>query len=207
MKNCFIFLLLLLSYGLTKSQEAYPDSTMAFSGTVLSASDSALITNVHVINLSRGTGTATNRDGRFLLTVSDQDTIKFSCVGYHEYFVNIHLLLVRPEIMIFLEADTVLMDELRISPLPPRHFFKPVFMDTRVANEKIPDLHIPGIKLIPGYTPPTGIIIPTGPAQLLYDAFNKKARLNRKLRNNRKKYTEYLIPEGGDSLVYPEKIK
>lgn len=206
MKNCFFLLLLLLSYGLTKGQEIYSDSSMSFNGTVLSASDSLTIPNVHVLNLSRGTGAASNSEGNFMITVEEKDTLKFSCIGYHDYYIPIHFSVLRPDILIFLEADTVLMDELRISPLPPRHFFKPVFMETRVPHEKLPDLHIPGIKLIPGYTPQTGIIA-TGPAQLLYDAFNKKARLNRKLRKNRKKYTQYLIPEGGDSLVYPEKIK
>ena len=54
-----------------------------------------------------------------------------------------------------------------------------------------------------GPLPKTGIVFP-GPVDLLYNAFNKQARLSRKLRKNRKKYEQYLIPEVGDSLVWPK---
>jgi hypothetical protein len=59
----------------------------------------------------------------------------------------------------------------------------------------------------PGYVPPTGIIIPKGPTQLLYDVFNKKARTKRKLKRNRNKYSGYITPVLGDTLIYPEKIE
>ena len=108
--------------------------------------------------------------------------------------------------MIFLKTDTVLMDEVLISPLGPRRFFKLRFMETRIPEEKqlTFDLNIPELKNDPGYVPETGIRF-TGPFQALYNAFNKSARLSRKLKNNREKYSKYLVPEVEDSLIYPEK--
>jgi hypothetical protein len=100
-----------------------------------------------------------------------------------------------------------MMKELRISPLPPRQFFKITFLETKVPFEDLPDLQIPGIMKDPGYVPPTGIIIPKGPTQLLYDVFNKKARTKRKLKRNRNKYSGYITPVLGDTLIYPEKIE
>lgn len=98
------------------------------------------------------------------------------------------------------------MDEVLISPLGPRRFFKLRFMETRVPEENQLTFHlnIPELKNDPAYVPETGIRF-TGPVQALYNTFNKSARLSRKLKNNRKKYSKYLIPEVGDSLKYPEK--
>jgi len=175
-----------------------PDSTFLLSGKVLRRADSLSIPNTHVLNLSRGTGTITNAEGRFMLTVGDNDTLKFSCIGFKEHHMNINSMLLRSSVMVFLQTDTVMMDELRVTPLPPRRFFKYVFLETRVPDEKLPELNLlPMIGNDPGNVPQSGIII-KGPAQMLYDAFNKKARLQRKLKRNREKYLPYLMPEEQD---------
>lgn len=199
------YLFLLISVYLL-SQDIERDSLVFLDGMVMLPNDSTGIPDVHVLNLSKGTGTVTSLDGTFSLTVRDHDTLKFSCIGYQDYSVSINRVMTRKNLMIFMQADTVLMDEVRILPLGPRRFFKLRFMETRVPGEKIEELelNIPGIKEDPGYTPQTGIHF-TGPIQFLYDAFNRSARLQRKLRKNREKYSRYLVPEVGDSLIYPEK--
>lgn len=190
------------------SQEYAEDSLLYLNGIVALPSDSTGIPDVHVLNLSKGTGTVTSLTGAFMLSVRNQDTLKFSCIGYQDHFLIISSLLIRIDMMVFLHTDTVFMDEVLISPLGPRRFFKLRFMETRVQGEKAIeiDLHLPGIKKDPAYTPPTGIRF-TGPVQFLYDAFNRSARLHRKLRKNREKYSKYIQPVVGDSLKYPEKIK
>ncbi len=190
-------------------QEASPDSLSLFSGYALYSVDSVAIPNVHVLNLSKGTGTVSGQDGSFELLVRDADTLKFSCIGLRDHFIHINTLLLRPELMVFLLPDTIMMDELRVSPLPPRRFFRTVFLNTRLPKAEsefdVMSLNL-GLMLKndPANIPATGIHF-TGPTQLLYNAFNKKARLDRKLRRNRKKYSKYLVPEVGDSLVWPEK--
>jgi len=133
------------------------------------------------------------------------DTLRFSCVGFQDYFLQINSSLLRTDLIITLMRDTILMDELRVSPLPPRRFFKYVFLETRLPKKEEPDLNLFFfLGKDPGYVPEPGVHF-TGPVQLLYNAFNKKARLDRKLRKNREKYSKYLVPEKGDSLVFPRK--
>lgn len=181
------------------------DSLYRFSGTVLHAHDSMALPNVHVLNLTKGTGTITSEKGTFVLSVRNADTIKFSSIGFEDHNIIICSLLLRDKVLIFLRTDTVQMKEFTVYPFPPRRFFKLVFLETRVPDEKIPDFCFPGLKDDPGYVPPIGIRM-MGPTQFLYNTFNKKARTRRKLIKNRKRYSKYIVPVGEDSLRYPEKI-
>jgi len=182
-----------------------PDSLFSFSGYTVYAADSAAIPFVHVLNLSKGTGTVSGEDGGFELSVRDFDTLKFSCIGLRDHYIHVNALLLRPELMVLLQQDTVLMDELRVSPMPLRRFFRLVFLDTRIPPPKELELNLgPLLKKDPGNIPHTGISF-GGPVQALYNAFNKKARLNRKLRRNREKYSKYITPVVADSLVFPKK--
>ncbi len=120
-------------------------------------------------------------------------------------YIHINTSIMRPELLVLMHPDTIVMKEVRISPLPPRRFFRYVFLDTKLPPPEEPVLNLgPLLKANSGNIPPIGIRF-TGPTQLLYNAFNKQARLDRKLRRNRKKYSKYIVPEEGDSLVYPEK--
>ncbi len=207
MKNLIAIFFVLLGAGKLSAQEAVPDSLYFFSGYTVSAIDSSAIPNSHIINLSKGAGTVSSVDGSFALRVRDMDTLKFSCVGFHDYFLYINSSLLRPDLIITLKRDTILMDELRVSPLPPRRFFRYVFLETRIPKKEEPDLNLQlMLGRDPAKVPETGIRF-TGPVQLLYNAFNKKARLDRKLRKNREKYSKYLEAEVGDSLVFPRKVE
>ena len=205
LKKHVLFILLLASIGLSFGQNVTNDSVYRFSGTVFHAHDSIALANVHVLNLSKGTGTITSEKGGFILSVRNADTIKFSSIGFADHYMIIRALLLRDTLMIYLRVDTVQMKEFTVYPFPPRRFFKLVFLETRVPNEKIPELCFPGFKNDPGRIPPTGISV-MGPTQFLYNTFNKKARTRRKLIKNRKRYSKYIVPEVGDSLVFPEKL-
>ena len=203
LKNAFLIpLIFLVTIGLN-GQGASPDSLIYFSGYTAYSVDSASIPNVHVLNLSKGTGTVSSTDGSFELYVRDADTIKFSCIGMRDRYIQINASTMRPKLLVLLHPDTIIMKEVRISPLPPRRFFRYVFLDTKLPQPEEFELYLgPLINADPGYIPPVGIRF-SGPAHLLYKAFNKQARLDRKLRRNRKKYSKYIVPEKGDSLVYP----
>lgn len=199
------YILLLFAASL-HAQEQLSDTLIILNGFTVFSDDSTSISDVHVLNLSRGTGTVSSFDGSFKISASNDDTIKFSCIGYHDYFLNVNARLIRSEMLILLQTDTVFMKEVLISPLGPRRFFKLLFLQTRVPEENglTFDLNIPMLKNDPGYVPRTGIHF-GGPVQALYNAFNKSARLRRKLQNNRNKYSKHLFPVVADSLVYPEK--
>ncbi len=205
LKKHVLFILLLAVAKLSFGQNVVKDSLYRFSGVVLHAQDNIALANVHVLNLSKGTGTITAENGSFVLSVRNADTIKFSSIGLEDHKMIIRSLLHRDTFMLFLRTDTVQMEEFTVYSFPPRRFFKLVFLETRVPDEKIPEFHFPGIKNDPAYTPQTGISV-MGPTQFLYNTFNKKARTRRKLIKNRKRYSKYVVPEVGDSLAYPEKI-
>ena len=187
------------------AQDVQNDSLFRFSGFVLFPDDSTGVPNAHILNLSKGTGTISARDGSFELSVRNADTLKFSCIGFQDRYLQINHLLRRDDIMIFLENDTILMDELLVHPLGPRRFFKYTFMELKLP-EKIDEYSIsPGLFMLKQgeeAVPQTGIIF-GGPVQALYNVFNKQARTSRRLRKNREKYMPFLVPEVGDSLVYP----
>lgn len=118
-------------------------------------------------------------------------------------YIQINASIMRTELLVLMRPDTIVMKEVRISPLPPRRFFRYVFLDTRLPEAKEIELNLgPLLKMDPGNIPATGVHF-GGPIHALYNAFNQKARLDRKLRRNRKKYSKYIVPEEGDSLVYP----
>lgn len=201
MKKIIIFSILIPWYVSLTGQNI-PDSLYSFSGYVLHATDSIPIRNAHILNLDKGTGTISGEDGSFFLMVRENDSLKFSCVGFRDRYMVMNAAMMRRGIRVLLQADTIQMEEVRISPLPPRHLFPTVFLQTKLPEPERMELNLlPMIKSDPGNVPATGIHF-TGPVQLLYNAFNKKARLSRKLKNNRKKYAPYLKPEAGDSLVW-----
>lgn len=193
---------------LVSAQEVDDVRFYRFSGFVKSSADSTHVPNVHILNISKGTGTVSGLDGSFELMVRDNDTIKFSSIGFEERHLMINNLIRRQKIQVYLNRDTVLMEEFLVHPLGPRRFFKYEFMALELP-EPVFEFEINEnffrLKEGEGPLPATGIIF-TGPVQGLYNLFNKKERTNRKLRKNRKKYKDVLEPVKGDSLVWPEEI-
>jgi len=205
MKKLMLTCLVVVVATFLSAQDVRPDSIFRFSGFVLHPNDSTGLPNAHIINITKGTGTVSGRDGSFELIVRNADTLRFSCIGFEDRFLHINHLLRRDDIMIFLKNDTILMDELLVHPLGPRRFFKYKFMSLKLP-EKVDEYTIsPALFMLKegeGRIPPAGISF-GGPVQALYNVFNKQARTSRKLRKNREKYMQFLVPEVGDSLVYP----
>lgn len=198
--------MLLLAAGKLAAQSDRADSLYRFSGHVLSRSDKKAIPNAHVLNLSKGTGTISAIDGSFELYVRDADSLKISCIGFCDRHFIINRILTPDDVNILLEEDTVLMEELLVFPFGPRRYFKYTFLNMDLPGEIDENKINPAFRMFKegeGPVPPSGIIV-TGPVQLLYNTFNKTARLRRKLERSRRKYAPYLKVEEGDSLVWPE---
>ena len=209
MKRTLFSLHLFVMAGSLAGQAIMPDSLFRFSGTIFSLDDKKVIPNVHILNLSKGTGTVSSYDGSFELYVRDADSLKISCIGFCERYFIINRHLIPENINIYLEKDTILMEELLVYPFGPRRFFKYTFLNLKLPEEKDEYTINPAFTMFKegeGPAPPAGLVL-KGPVQLLYDAFNKKARLQRRLERTRRKYGPYLVPEEGDSLTWPEIIK
>ena len=173
-----------------------------FSGFVKSYADSTFIPNVHILNMSRGTGTVSALDGSFELMVRDNDTLKFSSIGFEERYLLISKIILRENIAVYLERDTILMEEFLVHPLGPRRYFKYQFMALELPDPVFEfEINENFFRIKEGERaiPPTGINF-TGPVQGLYNLFNKKERTSRKLRKNRKKYGYEVTLFKDDSL-------
>ena len=206
MKKIALVLTWLILASLLSAQELGPEKSFRFSGFVKNSIDSICISNVHILNLTKGTGTVSSLDGSFELRVRDNDTLKFSSIGYRERYLLISKIVLREDVMIFLDRDTVLMDEFLVHPLGPRRFFKYQFMALELPEPEFEyeiNENFFRMKEGEGPLPATGIHF-TGPVQGLYNLFNKKERTSRKLRRNRKKYQDMLEPIVGDSLIWVE---
>ena len=134
MKKILLILFGLLPMYFVSAQEVRTDSILGISGFVAFSVDSTRISDVHVLNLCKGTGTVTSLDGSFSLMVRNSDTLRFSCIGFRDHFLFVTGEMLRPEILILLVSDTIQMDELRVSPLPPRRFFPIVFLTIGFLN-------------------------------------------------------------------------
>ncbi|HSG67844.1 MAG TPA: carboxypeptidase-like regulatory domain-containing protein [Bacteroidales bacterium] len=203
MKKTLLSWLITVMAGTVSAQSVSSDSLFRFSGYVMGPADNAGIPNAHVLNLSKGTGTVTSLDGSFELHVRNADSLKISCVGYVDRYLIIRKHILREEAMIYLEKDTVMMDELLVHQLGPRRFFKYTFLNLNLPEEEEEFTINPAALMFrpgEGPVPPTGIIV-KGPVQLLYDVFNKNARLRRKVKRYVNKHAKHLEAAEVDSLV------
>lgn len=202
MKRTVLIILCLILARLVSAQELEAVRLYRFSGFVKNSVDSTYIPNVHVLNISKGTGTVSALDGSFELMVRDNDTLKYSSIGFEDRYLMINNLIRRENIMVFLNRDTVLMEEFLVHPLGPRRFFKYEFMALELP-EPVFEFEINENFFRPKKgeepIPPTGINF-TGPVQGLYNLFNKTARTSRKLRKNRRKYDYEVLPMENDSI-------
>lgn len=79
MKHCYFICAIIISFLFSKAEAQEVDK---FYGKIKSYRDSNLIEDVHIINLSKKLGTTSNKNGLFRISVSPQDSLLFSVLGY-----------------------------------------------------------------------------------------------------------------------------
>ena len=187
----FIFLCCLSS----KAQNKY--STLK--GEIVSADSLTPIPQAHILSELSHYGTTSDFDGRFQITIKEIDTLRISSVGFETLYIHInHDSINANNFRILLQRDTILLDEIDVTPyynfstvkeivrtapiVTPMHVVKEIDINTNVQNyyyNKTKDLP---------KTRGTITIVFYNPTQNLYNRFNKKERLKRKLERNRRKY-------------------
>ena len=190
----FIFLCCLSS----KAQNKY----FPIKGSVISADSLTPIPQAHILSELSHYGTTSDFDGRFQITIKGIDTLRISSVGFETLYIHInHDSINANNFRILLQRDTILLDEIDVTPyynfstvkeivrtapiVTPMHVVKEIDINTNVQNyyyNKTKDLP---------KTRGTITIVFYNPIQNLYNRFNKKERLKRKLERNRKKYSNY----------------
>lgn len=201
-----IFLLGILSSLTTAGQDVNSDSIFLFKGKVVSAKKLEGLYNAHIINTTKSIGTVSFFDGTFEIYASDGDSLKISLIGYktrHLLITREHSERVRP-LTIPLRFQPLSMSPVTIYGKTYEQF-KRDFVQLKINPTPINEEALKTIDDeldVLGPDSPTGF---SGPIQFLYDRFNEKERMRRKLLRNRRKYGN---PENYENFpVYPDNIK
>ena len=182
----FIFLYCLSS----KAQNKY----FPIKGSVISADSLSPIPDAHILSELSYYGTTSDIYGKFSMLIRDIDSLKISSVGFVTRYINIkHDSIDANNFKILMQRDTVMLQDVEVFPYLNYQTVKEMFSEIPIEkpmiikgiNDNIEDFLYQKPKKIPD---DKGIL---SPVQTLYNRFNKKERLKRKLERNRKKYSNY----------------
>lgn len=160
-------------------------------GRVVSADSLSPIPNVHILSEISYFGTTSDFDGRFSMQIRESDSLRVSSVGYVTRIIAINYDSIDANnFKIMMERDTIILEEIDFNPYYDFNTIKEIVRNAptekpfiiKGVNENIEDV----IWQKPREKPRANMI--QNPIQSLYNRFNKKERLKRKLERNRKKY-------------------
>ena len=165
-------------------------------GKVVSADSLSPIPNVHILSKVSYYGTTSDFDGRFSMLIRNNDTLRISSVGFVTEIINVNYDSVNVNnFEIAMQRDTIILQEIDVFPYLDNHTVEKIIKEIPIeeafiikgANENINSVLYKKPKKIPN---DKGIL---SPIQTLYNRFNKKERLKRKMERNRKRYEKVLM--------------
>ena len=190
-----IFIVLFLSCCISlHAQNRY----FPLKGKVVSADSLSPISNVHILSVVSYYGTTSDSNGKFSILVRKNDTLKISSVGFVTEIINVNYDSINVNnFEIVMQRDTIILQEIDVFPYLDNHTVEKIIKEIPIeepfiikgANENIGTVLYQKPKKIPE---DKGII---SPIQTLYNRFNKKARLKKKLERNRRRYEKELMKE------------
>lgn len=160
-------------------------------GSIVSADSLSPIPDAHILSELSHYGTTSDFDGKFSIQTREIDTLRISSVGFVTKYINInHDSIDANNFRIILQRDTIVLEEIDIIPYYNFSTVKEIVSTAPIekpfivkgVNDNIEDFLYQKPKEIPD---DKGIL---SPIQTLYNRFNKKERLKRKLERNRRKY-------------------
>ena len=159
-------------------------------GKVVSADSLSPIPNVHVLSEKSYYGTTSDYDGKFSMLIRKNDSLRISSVGFVTKIISVDYDSINTNnFEITMERDTIMLQEIDVFPYLDNHRVEEIIRQIPVekpfivkgANENIESV----LYQKPRENPKANII--QNPIQSLYNRFNKKERLKRKMERNRKK--------------------
>ena len=203
MKNFFLLLILVFCALKITAQEEY----LTVKGRIFSADSLTAIPNVNIVSELSRYGTTTNQEGWFLIKSKSIDTLWVSCVGFDRQRMPVSKdSILDKELIIKLIRSNIMLDSVEIYPWLDYETFKHEIVNMPWRKP----FFVPGIskkddeKMIykkPVREPPASVI---SPISLIYNRFNKRERLKRKLDRNRRRFNREMERLGADSLKIPE---
>ena len=173
-----------------------------FEGQVLTKDSLLPVPNAHIISKFNSWGTITNSEGKFMMFVSPYDSVLFTSIGFSQQIVHINdsALANLRDYEVIMVKDTFTINEVVIQAFWDYETFKYLITAMEPLNLDSFYPEWTGTELLYRSTDPAPI---GGPIQGLYNAFNRQARLRRKLIKNRKKYNEIMMMMGRPQDTIP----
>lgn len=187
MKHLVIIGIIFLSCLSLKAQNKY----FQIYGRILSADSLAPIPDAHILSELSYYGTTSDSEGKFSMLIRKADSLKISCIGFSTKVIGLNYDSIDANrFNIVMQRDTVMLQEIDVFPYLDNHTVEDIIskipvmkpMIIKGVNENIESV----LYQKPKKTPDDKGIL--SPVQTLYNRFNKKERLKRKLERNRKKY-------------------
>ena len=189
-----IFIVLFLSCCISlHAQNRY----FPLKGKVVSADSLSPIPNVHILSEKSYYGTTSDYDGKFSMLIRKNDSLRISSVG----FVTQHLPINHDSInadnyLIIMQRDTIMLQEIDVFPYLDNHRVEEIISKIPTSIPKyVLTQHDININIENYYYNKTKDLprirgwhfIFYNPFKKVYDRYNKKERLKRKLEKNRKR--------------------
>ena len=167
-------------------------------GEIVSADSLAPIPQAHILSELSHFGTTSDFDGKFQIPIKEIDTLRISCIGFITKYINInHDSIDANNFEITMERDTIMLQEIDVFPYLDNHRVEEIISKIPTSIPKyVLTQHDININIENYYYNKTKDLprirgwhfIFYNPFKKVYDRFNKKERLKRKLERNRKKY-------------------
>ena len=160
-------------------------------GEIVSSDSLSPIPQAHILSELSHYGTTSDFDGFFSILIKEIDTLRISSVGFVTKYIHInHDSINADSFRITLQRDTIILDEIDVTPYYNFSTVKEIVRNAPIekpfivkgVNDNIEKVLYKKPKKIPD---DKGIL---SPIQTLYNRFNKKERLKRKLERNKRKY-------------------
>lgn len=203
MKNILLSIALLFCVFSVKSQE----ECFSVKGKIVSQDSLQPISNVNIISELSHYGTITDKEGAFRIKSKLIDTLWVSCVGFERRRVPVWRDSILDNLLIIkMIRSNILLDSVEIYPYPDYETFKREIINMPWRRPHF----VPGVskkddeKMIyktPVKEPPASIM---SPISLIYNRFNKREVLKRKMKRNRRRFNREMERLGADSLMIPE---
>lgn len=133
MKRIIYYLIFFSVFQAAHSQD---EKLIQFSGVIRNLKYEP-ISNVHIINVNKKTGTTGNEKGIFSFIVEPSDSILFRCIGYKNTLVIIpdSLVLSQYPRDIYMLNDTIHLSEVKIFPWKTYEEFKVAFLKLELPDD------------------------------------------------------------------------
>ncbi|MBV6647801.1 MAG: hypothetical protein KI790_20245 [Cyclobacteriaceae bacterium] len=161
-------------------------------GQLLDLSDSSAIAFAHIRNLSTDLGTTSSFQGKFQMIASAGDSLWISMVGYRSIGLIVTPdFLDRPFWRIYVERDTVMLDEVVIHELPSEESFRQQVLEYQSVDTSFQLFGIPSAgptenKLLNEKVIKSPLFALAHPVSFLYYNTSKKEKEKRKMHKIRK---------------------